>query len=144
MLTKSLLRLLKPGLVDIEPGNMCTRKPELIGNETSRTPDIQYLQATEVFPAKKVPENGQDLSGFAPASLLVEHLGLEFGVRELQRLELTLRGIMPWLALLAGQPVSLHRSITFLSDTRFASRDAISVRDMWWQRRLMPGLSGPD
>jgi hypothetical protein len=83
---------------DVRPG-----QPELIRDEASRAPDVEYLQAAEVLPPEKVPENGQDLGRLTPASLLVEHLGLELGVRKLQWLGPGTGWAVPRLALLTRQ-----------------------------------------
>jgi hypothetical protein len=103
MVAKPLLRLLKPRFVDIEPDDVCSRKPELIRYEAGRAPDVEYFQAAEVLSPEKVPENGQDLGGLAPASLLVEHLGLELGVRKLQWLGPGTGWAVPRLAFLTRQ-----------------------------------------
>jgi hypothetical protein len=111
MLAKPASCVLKPRLVYIEPDDISPGKPKLFRNEASRTPDVQHLQATQVLPSKKVPENSQDLGGLAPASLLVEDLSLKFGIPQLHGLELSGVRLVPWRALLTDQLSSYSAGI---------------------------------
>src|SRR5215470_16423298 len=145
MPAKSLLRPLQPGLVDIQPYDVASREPKLIRDEASRAPDVQHLQATEVLAAKEVPENGQDLSGLAATPLLVEHLGLAFGVRKLQRLVRGRREAVPRLAVLTGQLLHSTGSAHLLSGLR--DQPVSGLRDQparWYQREASAVVAPAD
>lgn len=103
MLAEPLPGLRQPRLVDIEPDDARPGKAEFIRYESGRTADVQNLKADEIGPAEEMPENGQHLSRLAPSALLVAHLGLQFGVGKLQRLQLCTGRATTLLRFVTGQ-----------------------------------------
>src|SRR6266542_4025637 len=57
---------------------------ELVGDEAGRAADVRHGQPGQVGTAEEVVQHAEDLAGLGPPLLLVEHLRLQLGVRELR------------------------------------------------------------